>query len=133
MSESYHEETDYKAFVRRALAITIQDTLKGSVAFCVKFLRHEMECVPKHLIFEMYRAYSTDDCRHRDPWRDNWMDITITCPCNVYPLEPHFYTTKLGYAGVYLFFLFLLQNIDCGYSLEPPRRGGSNVYPQSLF
>ena len=22
-------------------------------------------------------------------------------------------------AGVYLFFLFLLQNIDCGYSLEP--------------
>ena len=27
--------------------------------------------------------------------------------------------------GVYLFFLFLLQNIDCGYSLE----GGSNVYP----
>ena len=27
---------------------------------------------------------------------------------------------KLGYAGVYLFFLFLLQNTDCGYSLEPP-------------
>ena len=25
------------------------------------------------------------------------------------------------------------QNIDCGYSLEPPRRGGSNEYPQSLF
>ena len=23
------------------------------------------------------------------------------------------------------------QNIDCGYSLEPPRRGGSNEYPQS--
>ena len=22
------------------------------------------------------------------------------------------------------------QNIDCGYSLEPPRRGGSNGYPQ---
>ena len=25
------------------------------------------------------------------------------------------------------------QNIDCGYSLEPPRRGDSNVYPQSMF
>ena len=25
------------------------------------------------------------------------------------------------------------QNIDCGYSLEPPRRGGSNEYPQSMF
>ena len=24
-------------------------------------------------------------------------------------------------------------NIDCGYSLEPPRRGGSNEYPQSMF
>ena len=34
---------------------------------------------------------------------------------------------------VYIFFLFLLKNIDCGYSLEPPRRGGSNEYPQSMF
>ena len=25
------------------------------------------------------------------------------------------------------------QNIDCGYSLEPPRRGGSSEYPQSFF
>ena len=51
-----------------------------------------------------------------------------TCPCIVYPLKPHFYIVKLGYAGGYLFFLFLLQNIDCGYSLEPPRRGGSNTH-----
>ena len=52
---------------------------------------------------------------------------------NEYPLKPNLYIEKLGFAGVYLFFLFLLQNIDCGYSLEPPRRGGSNVYPQSMF
>ena len=25
------------------------------------------------------------------------------------------------------------QNIDCGYSLEPPRRGGSNGNPQSML
>ena len=25
------------------------------------------------------------------------------------------------------------QNTDCGYSLEPPQRGGSNEYPQSMF
>ena len=25
------------------------------------------------------------------------------------------------------------QNIDCGCSLEPPRRGGSNEYPQSMI
>ena len=45
---------------------------------------------------------------------------TFTCPYNIYPPKPHFYIAKLGFAGVYLFFLFLLQNIDCGYSLEPP-------------
>ena len=64
-------------------------------------------------------------------------NIMKTCLCNIYPLEPHFYIAKLGYAGVYLFFLFLLQNIDCGYLLEPPRwrftQGGSNEYPQSMF
>ena len=32
-----------------------------------------------------------------------------------------------------LLFLFLLKNIDCGYSLELPDRGGSNKYPQSMF
>ena len=50
------------------------------------------------------------------------------------------------------FFLFFAQSIDCGYKLEPPRRGeavltsthnlcfgakirrvGSNEYPQSMF
>ena len=25
------------------------------------------------------------------------------------------------------------QNINCGYSLEPPRQGGSNEYPQPMF
>ena len=50
-----------------------------------------------------------------------------TCPYNVEPLKPHFYVLNLGFTGVYMiFFLFLLKNIDCGYSLEPPRRGDSN-------
>ena len=30
-------------------------------------------------------------------------------------------------------FLILLQNIDCGYSLEPPCRGVSNVHLLSMF
>ena len=34
-----------------------------------------------------------------------------TCPFNVYPLMPHFYIAKLGFAGVYIFFLF--------FTLEP--------------
>ena len=45
------------------------------------------------------------------------------------PLTPHFYIVKLGFTGVhvYIFFLFLLNNIDRGYSL------GSNVYQRSMF
>ena len=30
-------------------------------------------------------------------------------------------------------FLIFAQNIDCGYTLETPRRGGSNEYSQSMF
>ena len=30
-------------------------------------------------------------------------------------------------------FLISAQNIDCGYTLEPPRRGGSYEYPQFMF
>ena len=32
-----------------------------------------------------------------------------------------------------IFFHVSVQNIDCGYTLEPPCRGGSNEYPQSVF
>ena len=59
--------------------------------------------------------------------------ITKTRLCNFDPLKPHFYVVKLGFTGVYIIFLISAQNIDCEYSLEPPRRGGSNEYPQSMF
>ena len=48
---------------------------------------------------------------------------------NFDPLKPHFYIEKLGFTGIDIIFVFLLKNIDYGYSLEPPRRGGSNEYP----
>ena len=51
---------------------------------------------------------------YKDVETHNWSfaageTITKTRPCDVYLLERHFYIAKLGYAGVYLFFLFLLQ------------------------
>ena len=68
---------------------------------------------------------------------------------NVYPSKPQFYYIKVGFKGGQNYigmkkneifqiknsdiFHISAQNIDCGYSLEPPRRGGSNVYPQSMF
>ena len=30
-------------------------------------------------------------------------------------------------------FLIFTQNLDIGYTLEPPHRGGSNEYPQSIY
>ena len=59
--------------------------------------------------------------------------ITKTCLYKFDPLKPHFYIVKRGFTGVYIIFHISAQNIDCGYSLEPPRRGGSNEYPQSMF
>ena len=59
--------------------------------------------------------------------------ITKTRLFNFEPLKPHFYIVKLGFTGVYIIFLMLLKNIDCRYSLEPPRWGGSKVYPQYMF
>ena len=39
----------------------------------------------------------------------------------------------MGFTGVYIIFRISAQNIDCGYSLEPPRRGGSNEYHNLCF
>ena len=66
-----------------------------------------------------------------------------------YPHKPHFYhyenTPMLNIdfseivkienfqQKIFDIFLIFAQNIDCGYTLEPPRQGGSNEYPQSMF
>ena len=59
--------------------------------------------------------------------------ITKTCLYNFDPLKPHFYIVKLGFTGVYLISLISAEKHRLWYSLEPPRRGGSNEYPQSMF
>ena len=49
------------------------------------------------------------------------------------PLNPYLYTKTGVHKGIRYFSYFCSKNIDCGYSLEPPRWGGSNEYPQSMF
>ena len=56
--------------------------------------------------------------------------ITKTCLYNFDPFKPE---CSWGLHGYTLFVLFLLKNIDCGYSLEPTWCGGSNEYPQFMF
>ena len=45
------------------------------------------------------------------------------------------FTTKKGKFSVKNSDIYLISasNISCVYSLEPPRRGGSNEYPQFMF
>ena len=50
-----------------------------------------------------------------------------TCPCNILNFP------EIFHQNFFDIFLIFAQNIDCGYTLEPPRRGGSNEYPQSMF
>ena len=40
--------------------------------------------------------------------------ITKTYLYNFDPLKPRFYIVTLEFTGVYIIFLFLLKNIDCG-------------------
>ena len=65
-----------------------------------------------------------------------WLD----CPRAITKTYPGKYTEIFIDANIeifirkyFIFFLIIAQSIDCGYSLEPPRRGGSDEYPQSMF
>ena len=70
---------------------------------------------------------------HLFNFRDQYF-ITKTCLYNFDPLKPHFNIVKLQFTGVYIIVLiFAEKNIDCGYSLEPPRRGGFNEYHNLCF
>ena len=56
--------------------------------------------------------------------------ITKTRPCN----KLHYFTVvkKFQMKKCDIFLIFA-QNIDFGYTLEPPQWGGSNEYTQSMF
>ena len=69
------------------------------------------------------------------------IDISLTFP-RKNTLRKHAYSNILKILQpkkenflikILTFFHIPAQNIDCGYTLEPPRRGGSNAYPQSIF
>ena len=54
----------------------------------------------------------------------DWVNIMKTRPCNI---QKKFLVVKMkNFIGKNLiFFLIFAQNIDFGYKLEPPQRGGS--------
>ena len=58
--------------------------------------------------------------------------ITQACPCNI---QQYFTAVKMLIFRYFFLIIFLIfaQNIDRGYTLEPPQWGGSNEYPQAMF
>ena len=58
-----------------------------------------------------------------------------TCPCNIIIIQDFFSEENIeNFIGKKLIFLiFFSRNIHCGYTLEPPRRGGSTECPQCMF
>ena len=60
------------------------------------------------------------------------VDQTASVGCLIWvgliALDKALFSTKK-----YLFFLFLGKNICCGYSVQAPRQGASNEYPQHMF
>ena len=60
--------------------------------------------------------------------------ITKTRQCNIQRFFSQVKIENVHHGNIFFYiFLTFAQNIDCGYTLEPPRRGGSNEYPQSMF
>ena len=63
---------------------------------------------------------------------DIFFHITQTLPCNILQ-----YFTAVKMINFHMkncdICLVFAQNIDLGYTLEPPHRGGSIKYPQSMF
>ena len=70
------------------------------------------------------------------------VSIRITCPCDLYPLTPHFYILKLGCTGVYIFLIFalkhrlwvLISTASLSQCLNTNKNEAVlNEYPQSMF
>ena len=62
---------------------------------------------------------------------DQPVHITKTC---LFKYTENFPTKKWKFSDKnFLYFSYFCSKHRLGYSLEPPRRGGSNEYPQSMF
>ena len=73
------------------------------------------------------RTAYTSQSTHPKIWQ-HYENTPIQIYCKSYHQKDEYFQIK-----ILIFFHISALNIDYGYSLEPPRRGGSNEYPQSMF
>ena len=103
--------------------------------FCINFLLriittatgHKSTCIGMSIVFtiHLFKVKPVMSVQINPSRKHAYIILT--------PLNPTFIKLNWSLDGYTLFSLFLLENIDCGYPLEPPRRGSSNEYPQSMF
>ena len=99
-----------------------------------------------YLLFKSWRFSKnkkTTTKKNKKKQKKNGIAIMSLWIYTVCTLRKHAYSNKLKILPpkkwkfsdkkIRFFFHISAQNIDCGYSLEPPRRGGSNEYPRSMF
>ena len=65
-------------------------------------------------------------------WSGSWFSLQIHAYSNILRILPPKKNENYQMKNSDIFHI-PAQNIDCGYSLEPPRRGGSNEYPQCFW
>ena len=87
---------------------------------------------PRHLITLRYKERKTDYSFSKKTKQNKTKKHYENTPIQIYR---KFLLQKLKKFQIKNCDIFHIsaQNIDCGYSLEPPRRGGANEYPQSMF
>ena len=101
------------------------------------------ECLLKNFKWRCWQPWSSGYPRYQKKkrWETSNKQLNITPTQNI-ALRKHAYSNILKISPPKTenfqikksdIFHNSAQNIDCGYSLEPPRRGGSNEYPQSMF
>ena len=72
----------------------------GSMLLCVAL------CTKEKTVYRL--CYLSANCTFSGITHISDFHVMQTSPCNEYPLTPHCYIVKLGFTGVYIFFLFLL-------------------------
>ena len=125
--ESQPSRCRWEKMLDLAVPTTVKES-KKSCKHCLKFslsmhsaalyLHYNLSFILIKIPFELFHRFRLTTLRKQA--YSNTLKI----------LPPNMTNFQIKYSDI---FHISAQNIDCGYSLEPPRRGGSNEYPQAML
>ena len=89
---------------------------------------HKFETLPSDICTQHRFTSACAESSLDKDWSDHYENMPIQIYWKFY--HPKMKILQIKNSDI---FHISAQNIDWGYSLEPPQRGGSNEYPQSMF